>query len=195
MNEVHDSVVSSLDELKSRVNTLINSDIASSTRFITFDGLFNILIMFREIAGFRSTIDGMLGKVGEISTQVGEINRNRDNNLLIHGLPTQVCKYFFNDIFVYKFYDQSPLQQQLSISIKIQTISSGEWESRHVDQVSLWPCEDKTWYWKRNSSCGHCQVEKYLPLTMIIMLSQVDQHQYRAGRLASCAPVFWATLW
>lgn len=45
--------------------------------------------LFREIAGFRGTIDNMLGKVGEISTQVGEINRNRENNLLIHGVPTQ----------------------------------------------------------------------------------------------------------
>jgi len=75
MDIVHDSVNSNLEELKSKVNTLINSDIASSTR---------------EITGFRSTIENMLGKVSEISAQVGEINRNRDNNLLIHGLPTQV---------------------------------------------------------------------------------------------------------
>ena len=45
--------------------------------------------LFSEIAGFRGTIDNMLGKVGEISTQVGEINRNRENNLLVHGVPTQ----------------------------------------------------------------------------------------------------------
>ena len=34
----------------------------------------------------------MTRKVTEISTQVGEINRNRDSNLLIHGLPTQVSE-------------------------------------------------------------------------------------------------------
>ena len=43
----------------------------------------------REIAGFRGTIESMLGQVGEISTQVGEMNRNRENNLLVHGVPTQ----------------------------------------------------------------------------------------------------------
>ena len=45
--------------------------------------------MCSEIAGFRTTIESMLRRVSEISTQVGEINRNRENNLLIHGLPTQ----------------------------------------------------------------------------------------------------------
>ena len=48
------------------------------------------MIISSEIAGFRSTIENMTRKVTEISTQVGEINRNRDSNLLIHGLPTQV---------------------------------------------------------------------------------------------------------
>ena len=34
MDIVHDSVNSNLEELKSKVNTLINSDIASSTRWL-----------------------------------------------------------------------------------------------------------------------------------------------------------------
>ena len=46
-------------------------------------------VLCSEIAGFRTTIESMLRRVSEISTQVGEINRNRENNLLIHGLPTQ----------------------------------------------------------------------------------------------------------
>ena len=44
----------------------------------------------REISGFRNTIETMLSKVSEITTQVGEINRGRENNLLIHGLPLEV---------------------------------------------------------------------------------------------------------
>lgn len=48
-----------------------------------------IVLLCSEIAGFRTTIESMLRRVSEISTQVGEINRNRENNLLIHGLPTQ----------------------------------------------------------------------------------------------------------
>ena len=93
MGAVHDSVSGNLEELKSQVTTLINCDIKSSTRWAG-RGAGPLLVRLQivlcsEIAGFRTTIESMLRRVSEISTQVGEINRNRENNLLIHGLPTQ----------------------------------------------------------------------------------------------------------
>ena len=77
-----------------------------------------MIIISSEIAGFRSSVDTMLRKVTEISTQVGEMNRkiyihyyfifniniiimnrNRENNLLIHGLPTQARKVVVGRLF------------------------------------------------------------------------------------------------
>ena len=75
-----------------------------------------MMIISSEIAGFRSSVDTMLRKVTEISTQVGEMNRkillllliyiiiiimnrNRENNLLIHGLPTQARKVVVGRLF------------------------------------------------------------------------------------------------
>ena len=44
----------------------------------------------RAISGFRSSIDEMVETVSEMSAQVKEMTRNKDANILVHGLPTQV---------------------------------------------------------------------------------------------------------
>ena len=57
-------------------------------------------VLLREIAGFRAKIDEMIDRVFEVTAQVKEMTRDRDTNVLVHGLPTQVetissCKSFF----------------------------------------------------------------------------------------------------
>jgi hypothetical protein len=65
-----------MKELKGKVDTLTNGDIANSTR---------------EIAGFRHKIEGMVDTVSEMTAQVKEMTRDKDTNILVHGLPTQVA--------------------------------------------------------------------------------------------------------
>ena len=48
------------------------------------------VLEFRAISGFRSSIDEMVETVSEMSAQVKEMTRNKDANILVHGLPAQV---------------------------------------------------------------------------------------------------------
>ena len=48
------------------------------------------LLAFREVAGFRHKIEEMCQTVSEMTAQVKEMTRDKDTNILVHGLPTQV---------------------------------------------------------------------------------------------------------
>ena len=49
-----------------------------------------LLLIFREVAGFRHKIGEMFDTVSEMTAQVNEMTRDKDTNILVHGLPTQV---------------------------------------------------------------------------------------------------------